>query len=68
MFQVTDSLPPAGIRALRALSAREHSYASAHRRTSLVERARALGHRFARLSRAAALADARAADLAAEAR
>lgn len=68
MFQVTDSLPPVGVRALRAISAREHAYAQVHRRSSLAERSRAASPRVGRLSRAAALADARAADLAAEAR
>ncbi len=61
-------LSAAGARDLRACAARDHAYAQSHRRRGLEERSRSAGGRVARLFRAAALAEARAAELTAEAR
>ena len=61
-------LPPAGVRTLRTASARDHRTAECQRKASQVQRSRAHHPRSDRLSRTAALADARSADLAAEAR
>lgn len=67
MFDVTAPLPATGVRTLRTCSAREHRYAESHRKTSQSPQRFQLP-RTARLSRCAALAEARAADYRAEAR
>lgn len=61
-------MPPACIRSLIAASAHDHRYAETCRKSSVSERA---GHHFARaarLSRSAAIAEDRAAELLAEVR
>ncbi len=58
-------LPPAGVRTLRNASARDHAAAEVQRKASHVQRSRAHNPRSDRLSRSAALVEARATDLAA---
>lgn len=64
----TAALPAAGIRSLIAASAHDHRYAEIHRKSSNNHRARHHQYRAGRISRAAAIAEARAAELRAEAR
>lgn len=61
-------LPPAGVRTLRTASARDHAAAEIQRKASRVQYSRHCFSRSGRLSRSAALAEARAADLAAQVR
>jgi hypothetical protein len=63
MFEFAADLPSACVRALRTVSARDHSYAEAHRKTAALEAARHVQTRAGRLSRIAARAQARANDL-----
>ena len=64
----TGPLPAAGIRSLIAASAHDHRYAEIHRKASNNHLARHHQHRAGRISRAAAIAEARATELLAEAR
>ena len=62
-------LPPAGVRTLHNAAARDHHTAESQRKASQAQGSRAHNPRRSdRLKRSAALADARSADLAAEAR
>jgi hypothetical protein len=61
-------LAPAGVRCLRAIGAKDHAYAQAHRHSGLNKPRRGAGSRAVRLLRQAVIAESRSADLLAEAR
>lgn len=68
MVEAPAELPPACVRSLRAVSAREHRYAEAHRKSAQVQRSQAYQPRSDRLNLIAVRAKSRASEIAREAR